>query len=273
MLTLTEERKITVNNVTVSYNDSGLTGTETTPLLFIHGFPFNKSSWDHQFNFFKQTNRVITYDTRGFGDSGNNNEKPSIDLFADDLIGLLNGLKIDKAIVCGLSMGGYILLNAAERFPERLEAVILCDTQCGADSIEAADKRHFAIQQIEAGGIHEFASAYVKKVFTADTQLHHKDLVEKLKNQIVSVSPKILTATLNALLKRKETCTILNRITIPTLILCGEEDTVTPPSQSEYLHKSIPRSEFVTLEKAGHLSNLEQPEAFNKELAKFISEL
>jgi 3-oxoadipate enol-lactonase len=273
MLTLSYERKITAGGVTISYNDSGLTGTETTPLIFIHGFPFDKSCWEHQFNYFKQTNRVITYDVRGFGDSGNNSEKPNIDLFADDLINLMDALKIEKAIVCGISMGGYILLNAIGRYPERFEAVILCNTQCSSDSIEAADKRHFAIQQIEAGGIHEFASGTVKKMFSADTQAHQKELAERLKNQVLSISPKILISTLNALLKRKDACSSLNRITVPTLILCGEEDSVISPSQSQFLHRNIPGSTFIKLEKAGHLSNLDQPEVFNKHVLKFISGL
>jgi 3-oxoadipate enol-lactonase len=273
MLTLNNGYKIEANGITIAYDDSGITGTQTVPMIFIHGFPFNRESWKHQYNFFRNTHRVITYDIRGFGDSGNNHEKPSIQLFADDLIALMDDLKIEKAIICGLSMGGYIVLEAIEKYPERFEAIILCDTQCIADSIEAADKRHFAIQQIEAGGIAEFASAYVKKIFSNDTQLHNKELVEKTRHQIISTSPSILTWTQKALLKRRDTSFTLENIKVPALIICGADDTVTPVAQSQYLAKNISNSSFNTIEKAGHLSNLEKPEEFNKLVNKFISGL
>src|SRR5688500_7805331 len=93
------EKKINVNGIDVSYLDSGISGKENTPLIFIHGFPFNKSSWEKQFDFFKHLGRVITYDIRGFGQSSVNSEKPSMSVFADDLIALMDALKIEKAIV------------------------------------------------------------------------------------------------------------------------------------------------------------------------------
>ena len=111
----------------------------------------------------------ISYDIRGFGKSTAGAEKFSIGLFADDLIGLMDALQIDKAVVCGLSMGGYILLNAVNRYPERFEAIILSDTQCIADSPEAKVKRYKTIQQIEAGGLNDFAEAFVKNIFCQDS--------------------------------------------------------------------------------------------------------
>src|SRR5689334_21491870 len=119
--------QIQVNGTTVCYDDLG---KGKIPILFIHGFPFDKTSWQPQMQFLKSTNRVIAYDIRGFGKSAAGNEKASIGLFADDLVQLLDALQLDKVIACGLSMGGYILLNALSRYPERFDAIILSDTQC-----------------------------------------------------------------------------------------------------------------------------------------------
>jgi len=124
---------IKLNGLTISYDDLG---KGAVPIIFIHGFPFDKSSWQPQMEFFKKTNRVIAYDIRGFGKSSSGNEKESIRLFADDLIKFMDGLEITKAIVCGFSMGGYILLNAVCHYPKRFDAIILSDTQCIADSVE-----------------------------------------------------------------------------------------------------------------------------------------
>src|SRR4051812_26378965 len=119
---LEKELSININGITISYTDSG---NSSIPLIFIHGFPFDKSTWEPQITALKNTTRVIAYDIRGFGNSTSDNEPASIDLFANDLIAFMDALKISKAIVCGLSMGGYILMNAIGRSPERFEAVIL----------------------------------------------------------------------------------------------------------------------------------------------------
>jgi 3-oxoadipate enol-lactonase len=271
MLTATKDHKIEVNGFTVGYDDTGITGSQTIPILFIHGFPFNRGTWKDQLHYFKNDNRVIAYDIRGFGDSENGSEKASMDVFADDLIGLMDALKIDQAIVCGVSMGGYILLNALERFPERISAAILCNTQSGADSIEAQDKRHLSIQKIEAGGVIDFANATIKKVLTNHTLTHQRDLVEKIKQQIVSTSPKILTGTIKALLHRRDMSASLKSIKVPTLIISGADDALIPPSQSEHLFKNIPDSIFYSIDKAGHLCNVDQPKEFNKQIEKFIA--
>ena len=137
---------IPINNVTICYDDYG---DSELPILFIHGFPFDKSTWEPQMEFLKISHRVIAYDIRGFGKSIAGNEKNSISLFADDLVKFMDALAIKKAIVCGLSMGGYILLNAVNRYPEKFEAIILCDTQCIADSPEAKAKRIHTIEKVK----------------------------------------------------------------------------------------------------------------------------
>src|SRR5690606_5529571 len=132
METATEGKNLSVNinDFHLSYDDVG-EGSE--PIIFLHGFPFGKTMWQDQVDFLQSSCRLITCDIRGFGQSTDEKTTLSIELFADDLIQFMNKLKIEKAIVCGLSMGGYIALNAIKRYPERFDALILCDTQSVAD--------------------------------------------------------------------------------------------------------------------------------------------
>jgi 3-oxoadipate enol-lactonase len=261
---------INLNGITVCYDDIG---TGIIPIIFIHGFPFDKSSWQPQIEFLKNTQRVIAYDIRGFGKSSAGSVKTSISLFADDLIKLMDALQINKAVVCGLSMGGYILLNAITHYPERFTAIILSDTQCIADSDEAKKKRYKTIDQIEAGGLNDFAEAFIKNIFCQESLNNNTELIQKIKNIILSTLPETITGTLSTLAQRPEMCSSLNEISIPALILCGKEDIITPLAQAESLHSSIPNSELYSIDNAGHMSNLEQPDRFNLHLAVFISGL
>lgn len=259
---------INLKGVTICYDDFG---TGNIPVIFIHGFPFDKSSWQPQMEFLKYTHRVLAYDIRGFGKSTPGQENMSISLFADDLIEMMDVLQIEKAVACGLSMGGYILLNAVNRYPERFEAIILSDTQCIADSSEGKVKRYKTIEQINAEGLTAFTEAFVKNIFCPESLDTKKDLVEKISDIILSTSPITITGTLSALAQRPEMCSSLNEIFIPVLILCGEEDTVTPMTQAEFLNRNIANSELYSIGKAGHMSNLEQPDEFNRYLSTFIS--
>jgi pimeloyl-ACP methyl ester carboxylesterase len=258
------------NGITVCYDDQGVGGT---PLIFIHGFPFDKSMWAPQFDFFKRTHRVIAYDLRGFGKSTFTDEEASISLFADDLVKLMDILEIPQAIVCGLSMGGYILLNAINRYPQRFKAIVLSDTQCIADSEEGREKRYKSIDQIKAEGTSAFADAFVKNAFCTYSLVNKKELVENIKQVILSTSPEIITTTIKALALRDESCYVLDKINISVLILCGEEDKITPLSQSVFMHDHISSSTLASIADAGHISNLEQPAIFNKHLSNFISKM
>lgn len=262
---------ISLDGLSICYTDLGKGGV---PIIFIHGFPFDKLSWQPQMNFLQRTNRVIAYDIRGFGKSiAKEKKQDSIELYADDLIHFLDALAIDKAIACGLSMGGYIALNAINRYPERFEALILSDTQCIADSPEAKENRQKTMLKLEDGGLDEFTEKFISSVFCSESLTGKKQVVERIKDTILSTSIATLKGGLNALANRKDMCSTVERIAVPTLILCGKEDQVTPTAQAEFLHKNISNSQLQIIDKAGHLPNLEQAEIFNHHLATFISSL
>ena len=261
---------ITVNDITVSYKDQG---DGNIPIIFIHGFPFSYEMWNPQIDFFRKTHRVIAYDIRGFGRSTAGSTKPTIDLYADDLIGFMDALNIHKSIICGLSMGGYIVLNAIYRYPERFSGIVLSDTQCIADTAEVKEKRFESIAQIEERGKEDFASSFVKNAFSELSQTKKLEAIEEIKDTILSTSNETITAALKALAERQEMCATLPNITVPTLVICGEQDKVTPVKQAEFLVTNIGSAEIKIIEGAGHLSNLEQPEVFNQSVADFVGKL
>lgn len=259
---------IPVNDFNLSYDDLGEGGI---PVIFLHGYPFSKAMWKQQLEFLQATNRVIACDVRGFGKSTYEQSSLSIDLFADDLLTFMYKLHIEKAIICGLSMGGYIALNAMKRFPGHFEALILCDTQCIADSPAVKEKRYKVIDDINVNGVKNFNEEFIKSVFHKDTLSNKKELVETLRTVVFANSQQIITAGLVALAERSETCSTLGAIDIPTLIICGREDEVTPLAQSDFMHQLIEGSIMHVIDDAGHVSNLEQPDEFNQQLLDFLT--
>lgn len=261
---------ISINNCNLSYDD---VGEGNVPVIFLHGFPFDRTMWMRQLDFFKSSYRLIAFDIRGFGKSTVGEGDFSIDLFTDDLIAFMDELNIPKAIVCGLSMGGYIALNMQQRFPQRIEALILADTQCIADTTEAKEKRYKTIEEIKAQGDTQFKEGFIKNVFAPSSLEGKKEIVQQLRNVVTATAQDSIIKGLKALAERRETCSGLNKISIPTLIICGKEDQLTPLAQSEMMQAAINGSVIKIINEAGHVSNLEQPEVFNKYLQDFFSTL
>lgn len=261
---------IKINDFKISYND---VGDGTVPIIFLHGFPFDKSMWKAQLEHLKENNRVIALDFRGFGKSIDENTPLSMELFTEDLILFMEELNIERAVICGLSLGAFVALDAIKRFPERFDALILCDTQCIADTSKVKEKRHKTIEEINANGSSEFKEKFVKSVFHKETLTNKPALVDELRTVVNANSDRVIKAGLLALADRSETCSILENITIPTLIICGRQDEITPLTQSEAMYKSIKNSELRIIDNAGHVSNLESPVEFNSYINEFLTTL
>lgn len=261
--------RIAINDINVDYSDEGKNGAMV--IIFIHGFPFNKSMWHLQIKALKDNYRVIAYDIRGHGNSDSGNGDFTIELFVKDLLSFMDALKIDKTILCGLSMGGYIALNATENFPERFDALILSDTQCIADMPEAKEKRMKAIESIRKNGVEKYADESIKNLFAPESFTARKEEVASVREMIVKTPVQSLCNTLLALSGRKETCSKLSEIKVPVLILAGKEDIITPPAAAKFIHEKIKNSRLSIIDHAGHLSNLENPVKFNEHLKKFLA--
>ncbi len=229
--------------------------------------------WNSQVEFLKQGFRVVTYDIRGHGESDVGDGQYTMELFADDLIGILDSLKTEKAVLCGLSMGGYIALRAVEKRQERVEGLILCDTKAEADSNEAKLKRAATIRSVKDQGMKPFIESQIHALLAPQTITKNPAIVETVRRMIQRNSPLGICGALLAMAGRTDTSTFLPGLKIPTLILVGENDTLTPPEVSKSMHGKIPHSTMHIIQRAGHLSNLENTEDFNRHLSDFLSRL
>jgi pimeloyl-ACP methyl ester carboxylesterase len=262
---------LTTNNQIVSYIDEGLVNAST--IIFIHGFPLNKEMWNKQVGEFKDNYRVIAYDIRGHGKSDSGEEDFSIELFVKDLISLMDVLKIDKTILCGFSMGGYIALNAIENYPERFNALLLCDTNCAADLPQAKDKRMETIESIKEKGVELYAQESLKRLFAPISFSKQIEEISIVRAMIIGTSKESLFKTLYAIAQRAESCTKLHEIKVPVLILVGKDDEITPGDVALAMHKKIKNSTIHFIDRAGHLSNMENPIQFNFQLNNFLKTL
>ncbi len=260
-----------VNGLKLFYTD---TGQRNAPVIvFLHGFPFDHTMWQEQAALCEASFRVISYDHRGHGKSAVGDGQYAFEFFVDDLFGLLDLLHIQKAVLCGLSMGGYAALRAVESRPERIVGLILCDTRSEGDSNEAKLKRAASVRTVKEKGVSTFAEGFLKAVFAPVSISEKPQIVDSIRQTINRSSPEGLCGTLIALATRTDTTSALPKISVPTLIIVGEADAITPPAASEAMQKLIPGAQLNVLPKAGHMSNLENPQLFNSHLLKFLKEL
>ncbi len=260
--------KTPINKISVSYIEHG--SSQGLPVVFIHGFPFNHKMWELQMCKLPNDIHAIAYDVRGHGSSDVGDGQFTIELFVDDLIALLDQFGIEKAVLCGLSMGGYIALRAIERHPNRIKGLILCDTKSETDTNEEKIKRTSSIKILKSAGVSAFAEDFVKTVFWTKTFEINPGAVEFIKELIRANSTIGICGTLLALASRTDTTQNLSYINVPTCIIVGEYDLRTPPSCAQEIHKTIASSELHILSNAGHMSNLENAEDFNNILIAFL---
>lgn len=261
---------IEVNGLKISYLDEGEANAPV--IIFVHGFPFNKWMWTKQIMEFKNNFRVIAYDVRGFGDSEMGNVHFSMQLFSFDLIGLMDALHIEKAILCGLSMGGYIAFSAMANFPHRFNRLVLCDTKCAADDATAKEKRMKTIESIKENGKDKYAEESLEMLFSPNSIVASPAIVLKIREMITATPEDVLIKALHALAKRNDHCGLLPSLNVPVMLAVGRDDALTPPKVMQQMHERIPGSMMHIIENAGHLSPLEQPEKFNRLLTSFLTD-
>jgi len=248
--------------------EAGLASKPT--VIFIHGFPFNKSIWTLQLEALKEYYHLIAYDLRGFGDSEEGTDGFAVENYSENLIQFMDALYIEKAIVCGHGLGGNIALNAAERFSQRIEALVLSSTQTKSESSEAKESRINAIAQIQAGDFETFIEDTVKSVFAYISFTTKREEIAEIKNLIKNNAVAVSVKMLQALNERKDSTSMLAEIKVPVLIMVGKKDILTPPLQAEILHENLSDSVIELMDYAGHLPNLENPLEFNRHLKKFL---
>jgi len=258
--------QIHVNGIQLAYSDQG----RGLPVVFVHAFPLSRAMWAPQLTPLSSRCRTITVDLRGHGESDAPLWCYTLDQFADDLRALLDHLSLSQAVFVGLSMGGYILFAFYRRFRERVKALVLADTRAQADTEEGRTGRFNLVQTASREGVSAVADSMMPKLFSQATLQGRPDLVRQARDIIEANTLSGIASDLMAMAQRPDSTTLLKEITVPTLVIVGEQDVATPPSDARLMADGIPGSRLVVIPGAGHLANLEQPEAFNLALMEFL---
>lgn len=263
--------KATLNQIPINYVDSG--PGQGLPVVLIHGMALDHQMWLPQIQALETGFRVVASDLRGHGRSGAGDGQFTYRQLAEDVLGLLDLLEIDKAVLCGLSMGGAVCMRIFELHPERVLALVLCDTTCDPDTEESKKRRELAIKSIKKEGLAPFADLFLKSVFAPSSFKKHKDSVEGMRDTILSSSPLGICGALLAQAARTDICPILQEINVPVLLMAGADDSLTPPGMMKKMAGSIPGARFKEISNAAHMANLENVEEFNRELLAFLGGL
>ena len=239
-------------------------------LLLIHGFPLSARMWEAQFELANRGWRVVAPQLRGFDGPAAASVATSVDDFAADTIDLLDALHIEDAVVGGLSMGGYIAFAMFRHAPRYFRGLILADTRAQGDTPEAVEGRERMIQLVRDKGPAGAAEELLPKLLGETTRAARPDVVEAVRRLILSNSTETIVGALTALMTRPDATPVLSKIRCPTLVMVGDQDVLTPPVLSEEIKRGIAQAELAVLPGAGHMSNMEQPAAFNHTLARFL---
>lgn len=263
-----DARRITVNGVSLAVDVRG--ESSDPPVLFVHGFPLDRTLWTPVLDALDGTYRIAP-DLRGFGRSDAPDLGYSMATYADDLIALLDSLGVGRAVVCGLSMGGYIALELARRAPERLAGLVLMDTRANADSAEARRERDATAQQVRDRGPGPIAEAMMGRLLSERTPAV---VAERVRATIMRTPVAGLIGALGAMRDRPDSTGLLSRLSaVPTLVVVGEDDPITPPATARDLANAIPGARLEVVSGAAHLPPLEQPKATARLLGDFIAGL
>ena len=255
-----------INCQAIHYEDVGA----GTPIILGHSFLCTGDMWREQVPVFAENFRVINPDLRGHGRSGKSTSPWSLEDALQDSIGLLDHLGIDRAIWCGLSIGGMVALRAALTAPERVSALILMDTDAGAEKFIRILKYRFMGIGASAFGVKPFVPAVLKMMFGSSTLRHNQALVNEYREVFAGVDTDSIINSLPSLTGRDSVLPRLGEINVPSVVIVGKEDKSLPVARSQVIHDQLADSELVVIPEAGHLSAIEQPERVNAAVRNFL---
>lgn len=256
-----------INGINLEYDDTGA----GTAVVLIHGFPLCRGMWKPQTNRLIEAGyRVIAPDLRGFGGSDAPEGPYSMELFAADVVALLDHLGIEKAVICGMSMGGYVLFNLCERYPERLLGACFITTRATADDEAVKARRLEQAQNVQKFGPQVVADIFEKVLFAENSLTERPKLVSEVCGWMVANASTGLAGGLLAMRERKDYTPHLGSIHVPSLVIGAAGDKAAPPENAERIASGIPGCKLCLIPDAGHLANLENSGAFNKCLVEFL---
>jgi 3-oxoadipate enol-lactonase len=242
-------------------------------LVLLHAFPLHAGMWSSQMALSDRGWRIIAPHFRGMGDPAASREwiaPTSIDDFAGDVIDVLDSLGVDDAVFAGLSLGGYVAFALFRLAARYVRGLVLADTRPEADSAEAVEGRNRMLALVDEKGPPAVADEMLPRLLGSTTRSDRPEIAESVRSMVVDNSSAAIAGAITALKSRPDSTPLLSAIHCPTLIIVGEEDAITPVSVAEQMRRTIRGSELVVIPRAGHLSNLEQPDAFNAALGRFL---
>lgn len=254
----------------VAWDDAGMGPT----LVFLHGFPHDRTLWSAQLAALARQARCVAPDLAGFGESA---PLPagtaSMDAYADDVARLLDHLAVDRATVCGLSMGGYVAFALLRRHADRVEGLVLSDTRAGADDDAGRAKRRELVALARREGGVAVAEAMLPGMLGRTTRTRTPQAAERIRAMGAAATTEGLVAALEAMMDRPDSTPTLAQVRVPTMVVVGDEDVLTPRAQAEMLRDGIAGSRLEVVRGAGHVPCLERPAAFNLVIGEFMARL
>jgi pimeloyl-ACP methyl ester carboxylesterase len=267
MRRMVREHRVDLSGRTTRYLESGA----GWPLVLLHAFPLSAEMWRPQLEHAPRGWRLIAPDIRGFGASPFDTASvPTMDEYAADVVALLDHLELERAVIGGLSMGGYITFALLRLAPERFSGVLLADTRPQVDSAEARESRRALSELVRTAGPSAVADQMIPGLLGETTRRARPEVEREVRRLIVANEAEGIDGAIHAMLHRADSTGGLARITMPTLVITGEEDVLIPVRDAEALHRAIPRSQLVVLPRAGHLANIESPDDFSEALQNFL---
>ncbi|HEX5245150.1 MAG TPA: alpha/beta fold hydrolase [Tepidisphaeraceae bacterium] len=257
-----------INGVSFSFDDRG----SGIPLVLLHGFPLDRRMWAEQASDASLRGRLIVIDLPGFGQSQPpvSFTIPSLARGIRELVAQLDAL---PCVLTGLSMGGYVALNFAHEFQADLRGLILVDTRAEADTAQGKENRQKMIEIVRAKGSSAIAEQMQPKLLSPDTLAHRPHQVRALRQMMETVPAQTIEHALSAMRDRPDMTDALASIAVPTLILVGDADAITPPDVAQSMQKKMPDAELVIVQGAGHMSPLEQPAQVNRAMRNFLARI
>lgn len=267
-------KSVQLDSIQINYTDAG----SGQPVVLLHGFPLDHSMWTPQIAELSKECRIIAPDLRGFGQSTLTLEDAEngveMHQYAEDVAALLDkiGLK-EPVILCGFSMGGYVLWQFALRYPKRVRAVVLCDTRAVADSNEAREGRIKTAEAVMESGLNSLIESMLPKLLSKVTLTQRPEVVSQVTQMMRSCEPAAVAAALRGMAAREDVTGELAKITQPALIIVGSEDVISPPAEMRGMAELLPHVQFVEIPESGHMTTLENPGAVTESLQRFVAEI
>jgi pimeloyl-ACP methyl ester carboxylesterase len=240
-------------------------------LVLLHAFPLSARMWEPQFELADRGWHIIAPE---FGkdavDLNAGAATVTMDTYAGEVIDLFDALHVEDVVIGGCSMGGYLAFALYRRAPNYIRGFLLADTRAQADTPEALEGRKKMLQLVADKGTPAIVDEMVPKLLGETTRKTRPEVVDRVKSIALATSAEAVAGMIRGLMTRQDSVALLSSIHLPTLIVVGEEDTLTPPPMSEQMHKTIAGSELAILPKVGHLPNLEDSRKFNEVVARFL---